>query len=248
MNNSRLEETRQEGEFSFHRKPSRENHFSTNRIRRRDLFISLGTALISFAARSFGSIPTPSDKDRHVTPRYLRPPGTENEAVFLSRCIRCRACANVCEAGCIRFFTFAEGTGMAGTPYLRPRLRSCNLCMNCTNTCPTAALEPIPRNFNDIASRVSMGVAVVIRSNCLSFNGRVCGICHDACPLKGKAIRLKPVAKPVVDAEYCIGCGRCEERCPQFPAAIIVKREHPEKRSRLHSTSSPGPSGESIFA
>lgn len=157
---------------------------------------------------------------------YLRPPGaSKDETLFLLKCIRCRACANVCEAGCIRFFTFLENPAYAGTPYLIPRIKACNLCMNCTQICPTGALSEIPDVKEEIYARVDMGKAFVLESACLSYNGRVCGVCRDACPLKDRAITLKPVAKPVVHEEYCIGCGRCEERCPQLPAAILVRRE-----------------------
>ena len=156
---------------------------------------------------------------------FLRPPGTDDENEFLRKCIRCRNYGSVCAAGCIKFFSIAESSSLAGTPYLLPRLRSCNLCTNCGRVCPTGALKPLKKNISYLAKNVRMGIAIVIESNCLSFNGRVCGICHDACPLKGSAIKLKPVAKPVVNKDACIGCGRCEERCPQLPAAIIVKRE-----------------------
>ena len=163
--------------------------------------------------------------DRNPDFSFLRPPGTEDESEFLRKCIRCRTCGSVCAAGCIRFFSASESPALAGTPYIIPRLRSCNLCTNCGHVCPTGALKPNKKNIKYLAEHVRMGIAVVIESNCLSFNGRVCGICHDACPVKGTAIKLKPVAKPVVDEDACIGCGRCEERCPQLPAAIIVRRE-----------------------
>ena len=156
---------------------------------------------------------------------FIRPPGTTDESLFLNRCVRCRACGDVCAAGCIRFFSASEHPLLAGTPYLIPRLRACNLCTNCGRVCPTGALSPVKKDIKEIAKTVKMGLAVVIESNCLSYNGRVCGVCRDACPLKGIAIKLKPVAKPVVIEDGCIGCGRCEEHCPQLPAAIIVKRK-----------------------
>ena len=183
-------------------------------------FLAAAAASLSAALfhRIFPSLPR-ADYD------YIRPPGTEDEKIFLDRCIRCRMCGDVCEAGCIRFFSISDGIGLAGTPHLLPRLRACNLCTTCGRVCPTGALRPVKKEIGVIAKEVRMGIAKVIESNCLSFNGRVCGVCRDACPLKGKAIKLKPVAKPVVFEDACIGCGRCEERCPQYPAAIVVKRE-----------------------
>ncbi len=69
-----------------------------------------------------------------------------------------------------------------------------------------------------------MGTAIVNEEHCLSFNGRVCGICRDACPIGGEAIKLEVPARPVIIKDACIGCGRCEERCPQFPTAIKIVR------------------------
>ena len=154
---------------------------------------------------------------------FIRPPGTTDDAIFLNRCIRCRACANVCEAGCIKFFTLSDSSELVGTPYLSPRQRSCNLCMNCTDICPTGALVPIERDIEVIKTSVLMGEAEVITTNCLSFNGRVCGVCHDACPTA--AIQLLDHAQPTIQLDLCIGCGRCEEWCPQYPTAIKVRRK-----------------------
>ena len=164
---------------------------------------------------------------KKVNFRYVRPPGSKNEQDFLEKCIRCRECANVCDAGCIRFFDLSQSIALVGTPYLNTRLKSCNLCMNCTQVCPTGALTPIEKDIKKIAKSVTMGTAVVIEDNCLSFNGRICGVCHDACPIGGEAIVLESKARPKVIADKCIGCGRCEERCPQFPSAIIVYQELP---------------------
>ncbi len=157
--------------------------------------------------------------------RYIRPPGTENDDHFLKNCTRCRACVNVCEAGCIKFFTFLESPRLAGTPYLDSRQKACNLCMNCTQVCPTGALKPIEKDLEEIKKNVRMGTAYVSETNCLSFNGRICGVCRDACPVKGTALKLGIKARPIVDPDYCIGCGRCEERCPQNPSAIVIRRK-----------------------
>lgn len=194
-------------------------------MKRRSFLALAGILGAGGLARFFGLANLPFGEVR--AEGFVRPPGTRDEKKFLSKCIRCRACANVCEAGCIKFFSLLESPGLAGTPFLLTREKSCNLCMNCTQICPTGALEPIERDIKEIAEKVRMGKAEVIRSNCLSYNGRVCGVCLDACPLKFEAIILKPFARPEVIEDVCIGCGRCEERCPQYPTAIIVRREEP---------------------
>ena len=141
----------------------------------------------------------------------------------LPACVVC-LCGTVCENGCIKFFGLEENEHGIFTPYLDVRRRSCTLCMRCTNICPTGALTPVPEEAQAISVNVRMGVAVVDPDRCLSYLGRVCGYCHDACPYPGTAIRLVPPAKPVVIEDGCVGCGRCVELCPQSPTAIDVFR------------------------
>ena len=155
----------------------------------------------------------------------VRPPtAASNDAQFRASCIRCGLCGIVCENRCIQFFGLEEGQWGVFTPYLDVRQRSCTLCMRCTQVCPTGALTPVERDLEAIAKSVNMGTAVVDPDRCLSYLGRVCGYCHDACPLPQQAIRLIPPAKPAVVADGCVGCGRCVEFCPQTPTAIDVRR------------------------
>ena len=155
----------------------------------------------------------------------LRPPtASSDDARFRASCIRCGLCGTVCENGCIQFFGLDEGKWGVLTPYIDARQRSCTLCMRCTQVCPTGALSPVAHDPDAIAESVQMGTAVVDPDRCLSYLGRVCGYCHDACPFPQKAIRLTPPAKPVVIADGCVGCGRCVEFCPQTPTAIDVRR------------------------
>jgi ferredoxin-type protein NapF len=152
----------------------------------------------------------------------VRPPSaSHDDAQFMKKCIGCGLCGTVCENGCIRYYGLDESDHGAGTPYLDVRRRSCTLCMRCTEICPTGALSPIKDDLEVIADKVEMGVAVVERDLCLSYLGRVCGFCHDACPLPGKAIKLTPPALPVI-MDGCVGCGRCVEYCPQTPTAISI--------------------------
>jgi len=162
-------------------------------------------------------------------PGRVLPPTAGDLDTFLSECIRCFRCGEVCTAGCIEFHPFWAGPRLAGTPYLVPRVAGCNTCMRCTSVCPTDALTATETDEESVLAAVDMGLAWVDEGLCLSHQGRVCGVCHDACPYPGSAIQLEGSAKPVVQ-EDCVGCGRCEERCPQVPSAIRVFREEPGPR------------------
>lgn len=159
----------------------------------------------------------------------LRPPGAASEAEFLSLCIRCERCAEVCETGCIRLAPSGSGR-LAGTPFLVPEERACDLCGRCGAACPTAALSTLPPLKSvGFASVARMGTAVVDERLCVSHNGTgVCGACFTACPLKGSAISQGAHNKPTVKAG-CVGCGLCEEACivkdPKAGRAIRVRSE-----------------------
>jgi ferredoxin-type protein NapG len=153
----------------------------------------------------------------------IRPPTADtDDLIFRSLCVRCGMCGTVCENGCIRFFGLDEAEHGAMTPFLDVRRRSCTLCMRCTQICPTGALTPVGDDLDVVAKAVDMGTAVVDTTLCLSYLGRVCGYCHDACPIPQHAIKLVPPAKPIIQTDGCVGCGRCVEECPQFPTAIRV--------------------------
>lgn len=188
-------------------------------------FIAQGATLLGAGAALSFPLLARSTQLAELDRQPVRPPSASNDdEAFQAQCIRCGLCGTVCENGCIRFYGLDEGRHGALTPYLDVRRRSCTLCMRCTQICPTGALRHIDDDLETIAAEVRMGLAVVDADRCISYLGRVCGYCHDACPLPGQAISLMPPAKPIVNAEGCVGCGRCVELCPQFPTAIDVVR------------------------
>ena len=196
-------------------------------VRGRRRFLIAGVGMVGTAAAAFATqFGRVSARAREHFRKPIRPPtAAKDDAAFRAACIRCGLCGTVCENGCIKFFGVDEATHGALTPFLDVRRRACTLCMRCTNICPTGALLPVEDDLTVIAAKIDMGRAVVDPDRCLSYLGRVCGYCHDACPLPGTAIRLTPPAKPVVLADGCVGCGRCVELCPQSPTAIDVWRE-----------------------
>ena len=139
--------------------------------------------------------------------RFLRPPGALAEEEFLSLCIKCQKCQEVCPTGAIVPVIVTEDVAGAGTPKLNFRLGYCNLCMECIPACPTGALQPIEKEA------VKLGVAEIDKDKCVAWNWTGCTRCYKECPIEG-AITMDNAQRPVVDASRCNGCGLCEYVCP----------------------------------
>jgi len=184
----------------------------------------------------------------------LRPPGALPESEFLAACIRCYRCQDACEPGAIQFYTERHGA-LYHTPYVDPALKACTLCMKCGPECPTGALLPLADR-----AEVRMGSVELFQDLCLSYKaerirdeqamltelGREateseavaerrgpCGECYMFCPLRNRAIKLKPGAflAPLIFTEHCTGCGMCEEICRTVvrgdPAIRVVRTRKP---------------------
>lgn len=164
-------------------------------------------------------------KVKQFTQRYLRPPGALKEDDFISRCIRCNQCAEICPNNCIKFFGSENGIASQGTPYISPREKACILCMKCGDVCPTGAIKPVKRELKPIVQEVNMGIARVDRQLCLSWQGKSCGVCYRACPLADTAIKVGFMEQPEV-LNACVGCGLCENSCIQIPQAIKIIPRH----------------------
>ncbi len=147
----------------------------------------------------------------------LRPPGAIFEDLFVDKCTRCGKCVEVCPRGAI-FPLGAEYGRAAGSPAVAPRSAPCVVCAGllCTRACPSGALTRVA------VFDVQMGTAVVDVGRCVSYQGRDCAACVNACPVPG-ALTRDAERHPIVAPSLCIGCGVCENLCPTAEASIVVE-------------------------
>ena len=153
----------------------------------------------------------------------LRPPGAAPGAEFAERCLRCMRCAEVCPPKAIQFDSSLDLTG-SDTPYIDAQTRGCSLCMKCTQACPSGALTPIDADPSAIRSTVRMGRPQFEEDKCIALTGTgECRACFYVCPYPGSAIRLEGLLYgPVFDPDECVGCGLCEEACPERAQAVHI--------------------------
>lgn len=136
----------------------------------------------------------------------LRPPGGQDEAAFIARCVRCDRCRSTCPTSVIGLANLSDSILDARTPVMKYHFGYCNFCNKCVEVCPTQALQPF-----DIKS-VKIGLAAVQQDTCIAWHARGCMVCITACPYH--AIMLDAQKHPIVDSQKCNGCGICEKVCP----------------------------------
>ncbi|MFA7084451.1 MAG: ferredoxin-type protein NapG [Arcobacteraceae bacterium] len=165
----------------------------------------------------------------------LRPPGALNENEFLKTCIKCGLCVEACPYDTLVLAKPGDNKPL-GTPFFEPRTIPCYMCPDipCVPVCPSGALDEKSVSQDDVLdiNKSRMGLAVVDAKNCIAFWGIQCDACYRACPLLDQALYLEytknertgkhAFLKPIVDSDYCTGCGLCERACVTKKAAIFV--------------------------
>jgi len=174
--------------------------------RREFLGFTFGFATFSVIFSLTGSLPKR---------KLVRPPGALVEEEFLSMCIRCGVCVDVCPTRGLSLATLDDGIVNVGTPKLTGY---CKInCLKCTEVCPTGALQRIT------VDEVDMGTSVIIKERCRGWKYGTCMRCFERCP--NKAIYLTNSKSPMVDVSKCRGCGNCVDACPESPPAVYIVPE-----------------------
>ena len=152
----------------------------------------------------------------------LRPPGALkdaalNERDFLSSCIKCGQCVQVCPVEAIKLADLPDGFGI-GVPYISARDQACDFScdgLQCVLACPTGALT----HDLDYPADTRMGFARVARPGaCLAakgqgFKGQARGAGFTGLLRYDEIDRWNPI--PVADHPYDLElCDLCVRQCP----------------------------------
>jgi ferredoxin-type protein NapG len=88
----------------------------------------------------------------------MRPPGALEEADFLSSCIKCGQCVQVCPVQAIKLDDIDQGFGI-GVPYIDSRSQACDFscdAVQCILACPTGSLVYNKPTFLPTRSEMTM--------------------------------------------------------------------------------------------
>jgi ferredoxin-type protein NapG len=147
----------------------------------------------------------------------LRPPGGIAEHEFLSACIKCGQCVQVCPVNAIRLADIDDGYGL-GVPFIDPRAQACDFscdAVQCILACPTGALA------HDLSAKeqVRMGLARLagpercLARQGLGFHGSARGPDFKGRHRYAEIDRWKPIA--LADHPYDLEvCDLCVRECP----------------------------------
>jgi ferredoxin-type protein NapG len=147
----------------------------------------------------------------------LRPPAALGEHEFLSACIKCGQCLQVCPVQAIKLGDSGDGYGL-GAPYIDPRIQACDFscdAVQCVLACPTGALS------HDLSKKeeVRMGVARLVNPDaCLAragrgFRGPARGAGFAGLHRYKEVDRWRPI--PIAEHPYDLAlCDLCARECP----------------------------------
>ncbi|MGV0977168.1 MAG: 4Fe-4S dicluster domain-containing protein, partial [Azonexus sp.] len=96
--------------------------------------------------------------------KRLRPPGALDEKDFLSSCIKCGQCVQVCPVSAIKLADLIDGVGV-GTPYIDARQQACDFscdAVQCVLACPTGSLTYHKPDFLPVRSGAALAAKPIL--------------------------------------------------------------------------------------
>jgi ferredoxin-type protein NapG len=163
--------------------------------------------------------------------KRLRPPGALAEKEFLSSCIKCGQCVQVCPVEAIKLADIDEGFGV-GSPYIDARKQACDFScdgLQCVLACPTGSLT----HTIDYPAQTNMGVARLDKPKiCLAMLGEgFKGATRSGENFKG-VLRFEEVSRwdpvPLADQKFDLDiCDLCVRLCPIEIRANQCDAGHP---------------------
>jgi ferredoxin-type protein NapG len=194
--------------------------------------------------------------------RRLRPPGALDERDFLSSCIKCGQCVQVCPVQAIKLADLVDGFGV-GTPYIDPRFQACDFscdAVQCILACPTGSLVYQKPAFLSVRPGAALQAKPILKAKekdaepTLNLKERI-GVARltrpEAClAIQGKGFkgqargsdfkgRMRYMAvdrwKPIKVAEHpydLAECDLCVRECPVKDAISIETVFGPDGRAR----------------
>jgi len=98
--------------------------------------------------------------------RRLRPPGALDERDFLSSCIKCGQCVQVCPVQAIKLADLVDGFGV-GAPYIDARAQACDFscdAVQCILACPTGSLVYDKPKFLSVRPGAALKVKPILKA------------------------------------------------------------------------------------
>lgn len=153
----------------------------------------------------------------------VTPPGSQNIDRFAERCSACHLCVRTCPTSVLQPAWFEYGLRGMLQPTMNYQAGYCDYeCRDCGQVCPTGAIAPLALEEKQLTQ---IGNVQLIKKRCIVYKDeKECGACAEVCPTHAVYTELREnISSPELKVEHCLGCGRCEFVCPQWPKAIFVQ-------------------------